>query len=96
MKKLIALILSLTTIFLSLISLTSCGDDKDETPEGMQLVYGGKNAGYYFYAPEEWTVSNIGAIKSAYVSRLDTTSVSFCEVTESIETNGGEEYFLAT
>lgn len=96
MKKLIALILSITTIFLSLISLTSCGDDKDETPEGMQLVYGGKNAGYYFYAPEEWTVSNMGAIKSAYISRLDTTSVSFCEVTESIEANGGEEYFFAS
>lgn len=95
MKKIFALILSLTTIFVSLLSLSSCGDSSD-TPEGMQLVYGGKNAGYYFYAPEEWTVSKVGAIKSAYVSRLDTTCVSFSEVTESIKNAGGDEYFFGS
>lgn len=95
MKKIIALILCVTTIIFSLLSLSSCGK-KGDTPDGMQLVFGGKSAGYYFYAPEEWSVSNIGDIKSAFVSRLDTTSISFCEVTDSISKLGGEEYFFGS
>ena len=60
-------------------SLTSCTNE-NKIPEGMQLVSGGEALGYYFYAPEEWTISNLGAIKSAYVSRVDPTSVSFVKV----------------
>lgn len=94
MKKICALVLSVATILTSLLSLTACGK-KSDTPDGMQLVHGGKSVGYYFYAPEEWSISrNIASIKSAYVSRLDTTSVSFCEVTDSIKNNGGDEYFF--
>lgn len=78
MKKFGNLILLILITAISIISLSSCGGS--DTPSGMQLVYGGETAGYCFYAPEEWTVSNTGEIKSAYVSRVDTTSVSFAEV----------------
>ena len=79
MKKICALILALTLTAASVLSLSSCGGNSD-TPDGMQLVFGGESAGYYFYAPKEWTVSNTGEIKSAYASRVDSTSVSFAEV----------------
>ena len=75
MKKVILLALLIITA----LCLFSCSGD-DEAPEGMQLVYGSDSAGYYFYAPEEWTVSNLGDIKAAYTSRVDTTSISFTEV----------------
>ena len=74
MKKLCALFIAV----LSLLVLASC--TSSDLPEGMQLVYGSDADGYYFYAPEEWTVSNVGEIKSAYASRIDTTSISFAEV----------------
>ena len=64
---------------ITLFTLASCKDS--DVPEGMQLVYGSKKDGYYFYAPEEWTISNVGGIKAAYASRVDATSVSFAEVT---------------
>ena len=79
MKKLGALTLALAIIICSLLSLTACSN-KSDVPDGMQLVYGSNSSGYRFYAPEEWTVSNLNNIKSAYVSRLDITSVSFAEV----------------
>ncbi len=85
MKKLGIVFLLLFTIF----SLASCGDGVD-VPEGMQLVYGSEHDGYYFFAPEEWTVSNVGGIKSAYVSTLDITSVSFAEV-DPAKMNKGEK-----
>ena len=65
-------------LVLSVILLIGCGSDG--APDGMQLVSGGPELGYYFYAPEEWTVSNTGDISSVYVSRIDTTSVSFAEI----------------
>ena len=74
MKKLFCVLL----VIISIIGLTSCGGDG--APEGMQLVAGGEDLGYYFYAPEEWTVSNLGSVKAAFVSNLDTTSVSFTEL----------------
>lgn len=61
------------------LSLVSCGKKDDTTPEGMQLVRGGNEYGFYFYAPEEWTVANVGSISSAYASGVDTTSVSYVE-----------------
>lgn len=74
MKKLICAIIAV----ISILGLTSCSSDG--APEGMQLVAGGEELGYYFYAPEEWTVSNLGSVKAAFVSNLDTTSVSFTEL----------------
>ena len=88
MKKVFALLICL----LSLFALFAC-DSGDDTPEGMQLVFGGEDAGYYFYAPEEWIISNVGEIKSAYISRVNTTSVSFAEV--KFDTDGDKaEYFF--
>ena len=85
MKKIFCLLLLLSIC----ISLVSCGKD-DGTPEGMQLVRGGEEYGFYFYAPEEWTVSNIGDISAAYASGVDTSSVSYVEtdMPESVD-----EYF---
>ncbi len=79
MKRKIAIILLTVTVLSSMLILSSCSK-KSDVPSGMQLVAGGKSEGYYFYAPEEWTVSNVGEIKSAYASRVDTSSVSFCEI----------------
>lgn len=79
MKKIGALILLLATLVLTAGSLTSCSSGV-EIPEDMQLVFGGEEHGYYFFAPEEWTISNVGQIKSAYASRVDATSVSLVRV----------------
>ena len=76
MKKITALLLLISMIFLML----SCGK-KSDIPDGMQLVQGGEKYGYYFYAPEEWTVSNYANIASAYASGVDTTSISYVELT---------------
>lgn len=78
MKKIIALISLITILSLAIFSLAGCSSS--DTPEGMQLVAGGESLGFYFYAPEEWTPSSVGEIKAAYVSRVDSTSVSFAEV----------------
>ncbi len=79
MKKILTLFLSLALIIASAGTLTSCSTGTD-APDGMKLVAGGTDLGYYFYAPEGWSVSNVGEIKSAFVSRIDTSSVSFVEV----------------
>ncbi|MBR5448442.1 MAG: hypothetical protein IKV43_00500 [Clostridia bacterium] len=76
MKKIISFCLIIATVCLLAFSLTGCKKD-DGVPEGMQLVRGGSEYGYNFYAPEEWTVSNHGDIACAYVSKLDQTSVTF-------------------
>ena len=64
--------------------LVGCGGCKgcggDGAPEGMQLVSGSPEDGYYFYAPEEWTVANTGEVSSVYVSRIDTTSITFIKI----------------
>ena len=103
MKKVCAFLLILATLTLSLGALTSCSNE-NQVPEGMQLVAGGEALGYYFYAPEEWTVSNVGEIKSAYVSRVDTTSVSLVKVSPESFFPEGEDadtyffgsYFMAS
>ena len=68
------------TAILALAVFALAGCSGSDTPDGMQLVAGGESLGYYFYAPEEWTPSNVGEIKAAYISRVDATSVSFAEV----------------
>ena len=97
MKKICALILALTLTAATVFTLNSCSDSSD-TPDGMQLVYGSDADGYYFYAPEEWTISNIGEIKSAYASRVDSTSVSLAEVfpEPAVTGIGKEEYFFTS
>ncbi len=74
MKKFLALFLILASLF----TTVSCSDKG--VPDGMQLVRGGDRVGYYFYAPEEWTVANLGEIASAYASNVDSSSVSYVEV----------------
>lgn len=86
MKKILALLLLLSTA----LSLIACGKD-DGIPDGMQLVRGGENLGYYMYAPEEWTVSSYGEISTAYASRYDMSSVSYVELP--LPDGTLEEYF---
>ena len=78
MKKITSIILILATL-LSLALLTSC--KKSDAPEGMQLVKGGADYAYSFYAPEEWVVANLGDIACTYASRVDTSSMTFTETT---------------
>lgn len=96
MKKILSLILTLLTVFAVMLSLVSCGEDED-IPDGMKIVAGSEKLGYYFYAPEEWTTSNVGEIKSVYVHRQDSTSVSFAEVYPVSPTGTDtEEYFFSS
>lgn len=81
MKKALALLLSLIVIFTALSMLSSCSGKNSDVPEGMQLVRGGDNIGYYMYAPEEWVVANqeeLG-IACTYVSKVNNTSVTLVE-----------------
>ena len=73
-----------------LMSLFSCSGTAG-VPEGMQLVRGSESLGYYFYAPEEWTVANIGEVASAYASSVDSSNVSYVEI-DPIDTTV-KEYF---
>lgn len=74
-------ILSVVLILSALVCIFACGNKNSDIPSGMQIVRGGDDVGYYFYAPEEWQISNIGNISSAYASNVDTTSVSYTEIT---------------
>ena len=62
-------------LFSAIFSLISCNQN-DGAPDGMQLVRGGGEFGYNFYAPEEWTVANNGEISAAYASKIDVSSVT--------------------
>ena len=91
MKKVILIFL----IIISVLTIVSCGEA--EAPEGMQLVYGSEEDGYYFYSPEGWNISNLEGIKAAYVSKVNTTSVSFTEVTfNQPDGISEEEYFFTS
>lgn len=80
MKKTLSFILVIATLLASIAALSSCAKDSD-APEGMQLVRGGEDIGYYMYAPEEWIVANQSelGIAAAYVSKLNNTSVTLVE-----------------
>ena len=78
MKRILAILLTLTLTVSALFTLTSCGQD-DGAPDGMALVKGGESVGYYFYGPEEWVVANVGSIACTYASKIDTTSMTFVE-----------------
>ena len=77
MKRILSALLMLVTLF-SALSLGSCSKD-DGTPEGMQLVMGGENIGYYFWGPEEWVVANVGQIACTYASKIDMSSMTFAK-----------------
>ena len=92
MKRLALILITIIVIAL----LVSCGEA--EAPDGMQLCYGSDADGYYMYSPEEWTNSNAGGVHASYVSRVNTSSVSFAEIEiepEAISTLTPEEYFFA-
>ena len=89
MTKKLSLIL---VLLLSLIVLASCGGS--DAPEGMQAVNDGEKDGFYLYVPEEWTVSSIGGIRSAFVSTFDSTSVSLVE--SKMPTGTLDEYFASS
>ena len=74
MKRIISLLL----ILASVIGLTACAAD-DGIPEGMQLLRGGEDLGYYMYIPEEWVPASMGEVTAAYVSSVDNTSVTYVE-----------------
>ena len=76
MKKLLLLLLCLT---LSL-SLFSCKKGGEDAPDGMKAVAVGKSLGFTLYVPEAWVDSSYGKIASAYVSNLDTSSISLVRV----------------
>ena len=92
MKKILAALLALITIF-SVLSLTACSGSEDGVPDGMQLVKGGEDVGYYFYGPEEWVVANVGDIACTYVSTLDNSSMTFVETEK--PTVSIDEYFAS-
>ncbi len=91
MRKILCFVLAIATV-LSVLSLTSCKKDNG-APEGMQPLRCGSEYGYNLYAPEEWTVSNYGEIAAAYVSKLDSTSITF--VKAEAPTGTLEDYFNA-
>ena len=81
MKRITAFLLALILILSSLTALTSCSGKDSDIPEGMQLVRGGADVGYYMYAPEEWVVANQEElnISCAYVSKVNNTCVTLAE-----------------
>ncbi len=89
MKKILCFVLAVAAV-LSVLSLTSCKKDNG-APEGMQPLRCGSEYGYNLYAPEEWTVSCYGEIAAAYVSKLDSTSITF--VKADMPTVTLDEYF---
>lgn len=97
MKRIAIFFLLILTIALV---MTGCGkDDEFDPPKDMQLVDGGESTGYYLYAPKTWSVSNFNGISCAYVSALDTSSVSMTEIDipdSYLTTNPDnfEDYFL--
>ena len=92
MKRTLSLILVIVMALGAMLSLTACGTSND-APPSMRLVNGSDALGYYFYVPEEWTVANHGGVDTVYVSKIDTTSVSFTKAEKPEGTI--EEYFNA-
>ena len=78
MKRIISAMLVILMLAASCTALVSCGGNTD-APAGMQLVRGSDALGYYFYAPEEWIVSNHGDIACTYTSKLNPSTVTFVE-----------------
>lgn len=86
MKKLLTCFVVAVMLIGCIIPLTACKKD-DGIPEGMQLVRGSDELGYYFFAPEEWTVSNTGNIACVYTADINTASVTFVEASIPTQTD---------
>lgn len=71
-------ILCLFLCVLAAFALISCAGD-DTVPEGMQVCRDSDALGVTLYAPEGWTVCNVGDISAAYVSSINQTSISLTE-----------------
>lgn len=77
MKKIVSFLLILA---LSL-SLFACKDSTDNpVPDGMQAASNSTKLGFSLFVPDGWVVSSYGSIACAYVSNLDTSSVSLVRV----------------
>lgn len=79
MKRIISLLLIITTLA---VMLVSCSKDKSDgnIPEGMQICAEGD--GYTFYVPKEWTVQpSVSGIDCAYVSSADKSCVTLAKTT---------------
>ena len=77
MKKLISLFLILTMC----LTLLACDNGEGNTvPEGMQAASDASKLGFSLYVPEGWVISSYGSVACAYVSNLDTSSVSLVRV----------------
>ena len=88
MKRITTIVLTLAMLLFTLM-LTACGTS--DAPEGMQLIMGGEDSEYSFYAPEEWVKANLGSIACTYASTVDTSSMTF---TEAKKPEGGiNDYF---
>lgn len=79
------------SLLLALVCIVLAGCGESDIPDGMQLIRGGEEYGYYFYAPEEWTNSSFGDIARAHVSAIDTSSVSIVELP--VPDGSIEDYF---
>ena len=84
-------LLSLALILATLLTLFSCSGDS--APTGMKTASDAERVGYKLYVPEEWTVSNLDGITAAYVSTLDSSSVSLVEA--EMPSGTIQEYFEA-
>ena len=77
MKKIVSLLL----ILVLCLSLFACKkNDENPIPEGMQSASDPSVLGFSLFVPEAWVVSSYGSIACAYVSNLDTSSVSLVRV----------------
>lgn len=72
-------ILCLLLVCLTVMLLVSCGDVGTEIPEGMQLLRKSDALGYTMFAPEGWTVCNVGDVSACHVSAYNKTSISLAE-----------------
>lgn len=78
MKRILSLVLVIIMLFGAALSLVSCGEASD-VPEGMQLVEGSDELGYYFYGPSGWVIANTDGVACTYASKLNNTAFTFAE-----------------
>lgn len=74
MKRYISALLVIILAAVLVLSVTSCGKDKD-VPAGM-IKASGDEADFTLYVPEKWTVDMATAAVSAYAGKDDPSSVS--------------------
>ncbi len=90
MKKILALLLILTSLF----CLVACGGGggEDGAPEGMMLASDPEKDGYRFYIPQSYLYARVAGGVLSYVSNVDKSSISIMRVAYD---GSIEEYFEA-